>query len=163
MKRITSVFLFALCLVAPRVCVAQKLGQVECGQGDGSVYLYSSMLTLNIQTTLKCGQQIQILGRYDNFLQVRTDKGEIGFAPVDAVRYVKSTAAARSTMGRQKDKRAAAASRNEKAAVASPSQARVAAPEIILPNQTPVHLQFGRAVSSADARVGEEVSFEVTQ
>jgi hypothetical protein len=35
--------------------------------------------------------------------------------------------------------------------------------EILVRNQTPVHLKLGRELSSATAHVGEEVNFEVTQ
>src|SRR5205807_8176971 len=65
-----------------------KLGQIECHQ-DAYVYLYSSMATMDISTTLKCGQRVTILDRSDNVLHVRTDTGEEGFVPLSNVGFFK--------------------------------------------------------------------------
>ena len=43
------------CLVLPGIAQAQSVGQVECPRGDGYMYLYSSMTTLDVRTTLQCG------------------------------------------------------------------------------------------------------------
>src|SRR5437667_2058460 len=40
---------------------------------DDYVYLYSSMTTLDVRTTLQCGEQVQITGRYDVYFGVRTE------------------------------------------------------------------------------------------
>src|SRR4051794_27348430 len=94
-KRIlTSIAYMLVCfgtlLVFPRPSFAQKIGQVACAQRDDQVSLYTSMVTLEIRATLKCGQQVQVLNRYDNFFQVRTDSGQTGFVPVESIRFVKS-------------------------------------------------------------------------
>jgi len=67
------------CLVLPSIAQAQSVGQVECPRSGGYVYLYSSMITLDVRTTLQCGELVQITGRYDLYFGVRTAKGEIGY------------------------------------------------------------------------------------
>jgi hypothetical protein len=150
-----------LSLLMPMVCNAQKLGQVACSKQDGSTDLYSSVATMEIRATLKCGQQVQILERYDNFIHVRTDKGEDGFVAFNAITFLKAAAATKPPAAHGKQKHAASAAKSDNSARAS----EVPAPprEVVLPRQTPVHLKLGRTLSSATAHVGEEVNFEVSQ
>src|SRR5258708_35241173 len=79
-----------LCFLLPAICNAQNLGQVECPRQDGYVYLYSSMLTLDVRATLQCGEQVEITGRLDAFYGVRTNKGVAGFVPLDAIVLLKA-------------------------------------------------------------------------
>ncbi len=51
------------CLVLPGIARAQSVGQVECPRAGDYVYLYSSMTTLDVRTTLQCGERVQITGR----------------------------------------------------------------------------------------------------
>ena len=161
MKRSAQMFTFVFCLLLPLSCKAQKLGQIECSRQEGYVYLYSSMATMEISTTLKCGQRVTVLDRSDNVLHVRTDTGEEGFVPLSNVGFFKPGTAPKSS--------AAVATKRElthydKAArLAAASNASPSEQEIILPNQTAVHLKLGRALSSEAAKVGEEVNFEVAE
>ncbi len=156
MKRCAKMLPLFFCLLSPFVCNAQKMGQVACAKQDGYIDLYSSVATMEIRTTLKCGQQVQILDRFDNFIHVLTDKGEDGFVAANSLTFLKTAAAAKSPAARAKQKQAASAAQN---ASQSPAPSR----EIILPNQTAVHLKLGRELSSATAHVGEEVNFEVAR
>ena len=156
MKRSAKMLPFFFCLLLPAVCNAQKLGQVACAKQDGYIDLYSSVDTMEIRTTLKCGQQVQILDRSDKFIHVLTDKGEDGFVAANSLTFLKTAAAAKSPAARAKQKQAASAAQNASQSPAPPQ-------EIILPNQTPVHLKLGRELSSATAHVGEEVNFEVAR
>src|SRR5438270_3149197 len=133
-----------VCLLSPLSGKAQKLGQIECGGQEARVYLYSSVATMEISATLKCGQRVTVLDRSDNFVYVRTDAGDKGFVPLSNVGFLKAGATLK-----------AAPARMVAASAASPG-------EILLPNQTPVHLKLSRELSSATAHVGEEVNFEVT-
>ena len=152
-----------LSLLMPMICNAQKLGQVACTKQDGSTDLYSSVATMEIRATLKCGQQVQILERYDNFIHVRTDKGEDGFVAFNAITFLKAAAATKAPAAHGKQKQAVSAAKSDNSARASEPQVPAPPREVVLPRQTPVHLKLGRTLSSATAHVGEEVNFEVTQ
>jgi hypothetical protein len=150
-------------LLAPLLCNAQKLGQIACAKQDGYVDLYSSITTLDIRATLKCGQQVQILDRSDNFIHVLTDKGEDGFVSANSLTFVKTASAAKSPVARARQKQPASSAQGANSARAGASQVPAPPQEIILPRQTAVHLKLGRALSSATAHVGEEVNFEVAE
>jgi hypothetical protein len=167
--RLLSFFLLcvAVLLLLPGTCLAQKAGLVMCAPG-GEVSLYSSMITLEIAATLKCGEPVTVLGRYDNFYQVRTDKGQSGFLPAESVRFVKGAPGASASATRQKGKQGTASARNGNGAPAQTASApappaRMAPASVVLARQTAVHLKFAQTVSSADAKAGAEVNFEVTQ
>jgi hypothetical protein len=149
-------FPFALCLLLPLVCQAQKLAQIDCPRQGGDAYLYSSTATMEIGATLKCGQQVHVLGRFDNFYHVRTDSGEDGFVPVDSISFVKAAPGAKTSGSRSKGKQPSASLKTE-------TRAPAAIQEVVLLRQTPVHLKFVHTISSASAHVGEEVNFEVAE
>lgn len=171
MKRSAKLLSFVICLLLPLVCNAQKAGQkppagqsqagqIHCAHGEGYAYLYGSMATMEISTTVKCGQPVTILDRSDNFLHVRTDTGEDGFVPAGNVIFVKPGTVVKAPTTPTKRE---LTHYDDPARLAA--EVRPAAPrnEIILPRQTPVHLKLSRTLSSATAHVGEEVTFEVTQ
>ena len=163
MKKSAKMLPFVFLFLMPGVCNAQKLGQIACTKQDGYVDLYSSMATLEIRATLKCGQQVQILDRSDNFVHVMTDKGEDGFVAANSVLYVKAAPAAKSAAVRGKQKQQASAAQRDASVRGGASAAPAPPREIILARQTPVHLKLGRELSSATAHVGDEVNFEVSQ
>src|SRR6266851_7560152 len=163
MKKSVKMIAVIALLLMPAVCSAQKLGQVSCPKQDGYVYLYSSMTTLEIRATLKCGQQVRVLDRSDNFVHVMTDKGEDGFVATESLMFVKTAPAAKSAAARGKQKQSASAAQSDASARGGASPAPAPPPEIILARQTPVHLKLGRELSSATAHVGDEVNFEVSQ
>src|ERR1700739_141209 len=61
---------------------AQTTGRIECARNDDYVYLYSSVTTLDVRTTLQCNEIVRITGRYERYFAVRTDKGEIRYVPL---------------------------------------------------------------------------------
>src|SRR5438552_18684910 len=89
MKFNAKYFALFLSIFCPAIAQAQSVGQVECPRSGGYVYLYSSMTTLDVRTTLQCGEQVQITGRYDVYFGVRTAKGDVGYVPVDSLLLVK--------------------------------------------------------------------------
>ena len=147
-------------LLAPAVGRAQKLGIVACSKQDGFIDLYSSVTTLEIRATLKCGQQVQVLDRFDNFIHVRTEKGEDGFVDANSLTFVKTPPAAKASAARGKKQPSAAALASSRA---TPPPAPAPPREIILPHQTAVHLKLDQTLSSATAHVGEGVTYEVTE
>ena len=164
MKRRAPFLTFVLCFLLPAICNAQSLGQVECPRQDGYVYLYSSMLTLDVRTTLQCGEQVEITGRYDRFYGVRTNKGVTGFVPFDAIVLLKAQPGAKPAPLRAEE------TAREKISYDDPNAHTVSAPSASAQNQgpvlldgTPVHLKFAKTISSADAHAGDEVAFEVTE
>src|SRR5260370_27663447 len=78
-----------VCVVLPGVAQGKSVGQVQCPRAGDDVYLYSAMTTLEVRTTLQCGERVQITGRYDRYLGVRTAKGEIGYVPVESLLLLK--------------------------------------------------------------------------
>ncbi len=160
MKRSAALISLAVCFLLPLTCRAQKLGQIECARQEGYAYLYSSLATMDISTTLKCGQRVTVLDRSDTFVRVRTDTGDEGFVPLSNVGFLKPGATLRAPTAPEKRELTHYdnASRMAAAARLAPSPL-----EILVRNQTPVHLKLGRELSSATAHVGEEVNFEVAQ
>ena len=113
MKRSAKTYAFVFCLLLPLSCKAQKLGQIECSRQEGYVYLYSSMATMEISTTLKCGQVVSVLDRSDNYVHVRTDAGDDGFVPLSNVLFVKPGAVVKcGVKGNVPSKISSAADRN---------------------------------------------------
>jgi hypothetical protein len=154
---------FMLCLLLPGIGSAQNLGQVECPRQDGYVYLYSSMLTMDVRTTLQCGEQVEITGRYDHYYGVRTNKGVTGFVPLDAIVLLKAKPGAKPAP------LSAGEAAREKISYDDTNAHAVVAPSVpqnqgpVLLDGTPVRLKFAKSVSSAVAHVGDEVAFEVTE
>jgi hypothetical protein len=69
----------------PALAKAQTTGRIECARNDGYIYLYSSVTTLDVRTTLQCNEIVQITGRYEPYFAVRTARGEIGYVPLAAI------------------------------------------------------------------------------
>src|SRR5260370_5847703 len=131
-----------LSLLMPMVCNAQKLGQVACTKQDGSTDLYSSVATMEIRATLKCGQQVQILERYDNFIHVRTDKGEDGFVAFNAITFLKAAATTKSPAAHGTPRPPTAKCDNS----ARAAESHVSPPprDGVSPRRTPLQLTLGR-------------------
>jgi len=142
---------------------AQSVGQVECPRGDGYVYLYSSMTTLEVRTTLQCGEQVQITGRYDAYFVVRTIKGDTGFVPLSSLLLVKDKA------GPSAPQPPAAKPARPRMAydpadhAEAPPKPRPDPSELILPSGTVIHLKLNKTISSATAHVGDLVELEVLE
>ena len=142
---------------------AQSVGQVECPRGDGYVYLYSSITTLEVRSTLQCGEQVQITVRYDTYYGVRTNKGETGFVPSSSLLLVKDK------QGPNAPQPPAARPARPRIAydpTANPEAAPKTSPdpsELILPNGTPIRLKLSKMISSASAHGGELVDLEVLE
>jgi hypothetical protein len=164
MKRHAPFLSFVLCFLLPAICNAQNLGQVECARQDSYVYLYSSIVTLEVRTTLQCGEQVEITGRFDRYYGVRTNKGVAGFVPLDAIVLLKAQPGAKPAPLRAEE------AARPKISYDDPNAHAVSAPSASARNQglvlldgTPVHLKFAKTISSAAAHAGDEVAFEVSE
>ena len=160
MKRSATLISLAVCFLLPLTCRAQKLGQIQCARQEGYAYLYSSLATMDISTTLKCGQRVTVLDRSDTFVSVRTDTGDEGFVPLSNVGFLKPGATFKAPTAPEKRE---LTHYDNPARMAAAARLAPSPQEILVRNQTPVHLKLGRELSSATAHVGEEVNFEVTQ
>ena len=153
----------AFCFFFPAFGKAQNTGRVECPRSGGYVYLYSSMITLDVRTTLQCGEELQITGRYDEYFGVKTSKGEIGYVPLGAIVLVKDRPGPQVAGGAAgKTGRERTPYDNTPPPPEAPATA-VVGPEFTLRNGTPVHLKVSKSVSSATAHVGDAVVLEVAE
>lgn len=158
------VFALVPYLFLPALCCAQDLGQVECARPGDYVYLYSSMITLDIRATLQCGQQVEITGRYDMYFGVRTAKGETGYVPLDSVLLLKTTPGAKPTLPPTKEPAREKIHYDHPSKSADPpSNAPGSTQFLVLLDSTAVRMKLGKSISSADARVDDEVNFEVSE
>ncbi len=153
-----------LCLALPGIARAQSVGQVECPRAGDYVYLYSSMTTLDVRTTLQCGERVQITGRYDRYLGVRTAKGETGYVPVESLLLLKDQPG---TKALELKAVQPARERTPYDARVKPGESAVSAPsspsEFALRNGTAIHLKLGKTISSATAHVGDVVDLRVAE
>jgi hypothetical protein len=168
MKASAKYIAVAFCLLLPLMAKGQSVGQIECPRGDGYVYLYSSMTTLDVRATLQCGEQVQITGRYDTYVGVRTAKGDTGYVPLSSLLFLKDKPGAKTPQpASQPTARPTARPRtayDEPAVVAEVApKAAPSTSELILPNGTQVHLVLGKTISSASAHVGDVVELQVTE
>lgn len=148
----------------PAMAQAQSAGQVECPRSGGYVYLYSSMTTLDVRTTLQCGEVVQITGRYDLYFGVRTAKGEIGYVPVESLLLLKDKRGAKAP-----EPKAVQPSR-ERILYDAPtpstevvSNAHSPSGEFMLRNGTPIRMKLGKTISSGSAHVGDAVELRVVE
>jgi hypothetical protein len=151
----------AFCFLLPAMGKAQNTGRVECPRSGGYVYLYSSMITLDVRTTLQCGEELQITGRFDEYFGVKTSKGETGYVPLGAIVLLKDKPGPQVSPGTGAKP---ARERTPYDDTPPPPEAPVAAavgPEFTLRNGTPVHLKVSKSISSATAHVGDAVVLEV--
>jgi hypothetical protein len=159
MKFLVAFSALVICLVAPTSSRAQNTARIECARSGGYVYLYSAIETLDVRSTLQCGETVQLTSHYDNFYGVRTSKGETGFVPAVSIVVLKDQAgtglaAATPAPARERifyDERAQAINEPKAAPVVG----------FTLVKDTPIHLKLAKTVSSSTAHVGDTVDLLV--
>src|SRR6266436_751381 len=152
---------FAIAL--PATARGQSVGQVECPRSGGYVYLYSSMITMDVRGTLQCGEQVQITGRYDTYFGVRTAKGEVGYVPLDSVLLIKDKPGANQPKALPQKPARELTPYDEHAAPPPPVKTVPAGFDLTLANGTPVHLKLGKTISTASAHVGDVVELHAAE
>jgi len=158
MKALTWSCLAALYLLLPATSNAQKTGRIECARNDGYVYLYSSMITLDVRATLPCGALVQITGRFEFYYGVISAKGDPGFVPLSTVVLLKD----RPGLGPATPD-APARERihyDEPAAETTMPKNQGVAP-FTLVKDTPIHVKLTKTLSSGTAHVGDAVELEI--
>jgi hypothetical protein len=152
----------AVCLLAPALSEAQSTGRIECARNDDYVYLYSSVVTLEVRGTLQCGEVVQIIDRYDSYITVRNAKGKTGFVPQGSVVVLKDQ------MGTGLPAVTAEPSARERihydeSTRPAPAAGRVAAGGFVFANNTAIRVKLSKTISSATAHAGDAVEFEVVE
>src|SRR6266849_2088704 len=155
------VLVFAVAL--PVTARGQSVGQVECPRSGGYVYLYSSMISMDVRGTLQCGEQVQITGRYDTYFGVRTAKGEVGYVPLESVLLIKDKPGANQPKALPQKPARELTPYDEHAAPPPPVKTVPAGFDLTLANGTPVHLKLGKTISTASAHVGDVVELHAAE
>src|ERR1700674_1995008 len=163
--RLKAKFLmFVFAVAMPAMAKAQSVGQVECPRSGGYVYLYSSMITMDVRGTLQCGEQVQITGRYDTYFGVRTAKGEVGYVPLDSVLLIKDKPGANKPKPLpQKPARELTPYDEHPAPPPAPVAAVLKGFDLTLANGPPIHLKLGKTISTASAHVGDVVELHAAE
>jgi hypothetical protein len=146
----------------PAIGRAQNTGRIECARNDGYVYLYSSLSTMDVRATLQCGDMVQITSHYESYYAVRTAKGETGYVPLAMVVVLKDQVGTGLPSPSGEPPARERMHYDEKSREA-PAPARPTVPAFTLLNDTPVRIKILQTVSSANARVGDAVEFEVIE
>jgi hypothetical protein len=152
-----------LCLLAPALSKAQDVGQVSCTRADDYVYLYSSMTTFDIRGTLQCGQQVEITGRYDTYFGVRTAKGETGYVPLDSLLLLKTAPGAKPVLPPTTAPAREKIHYDQPSKSPDPPNASASTQFLVLLDSTAVRMKLNKPLSSSDAHVDDEVTFQVSE
>jgi hypothetical protein len=156
-KSLVAFLAASLLLLSPALAGAQNTGRIECARGDGYIYLYSSMTTLDVRTTLQCGEIVQITGRYETYCAVRTAKGEVGYVPLASIVVLKDLAGAGLP-------RRAAPSRERISYDARPDPPPPPVnPPFVLLKGTQVRLKVLKTLTSATAHISDAMEFAVIE
>jgi len=160
LKSLLAAFFFLF----PALAAAQSSGQVACSRQDTYTYLYSSMTTLDVMRTLPCGEQVDIIGRYDGYFGVRTSKGEIGYIAQGSIFLLKDKPGAKSPQPAPVQLPRPRTAYDEPAAPPpAPVSAIPAGFDHTLPNGTAIKLKLNKPLSSETAHVGDVVDFTVAE
>ena len=163
MRLSAKYLLLVFALSMPASVLGQSVGQVECPRSGGYVYLYSSMITMDVRGTLQCGEQVQITGRYDTYFGVRTAKGEVGYVPLDSVLLIKDKPGPNQPMALPQKPARELTPYDEHAAQPPSVKTVPSGFDLTLANGTPVHLKLGKTISTASSHVGDVVELHAAE
>jgi len=164
MKSSLKLLLAAVLFLLPGLATAQSLGKVACSRQDTYTYLYSSMTTLDVLKTLPCGEEVEIIGRYDGYFGVRTSKGEVGYIAQGGIFLLKDKPGPKAPQAAPAQQARPRMAYDEPAPPPpAPTNTIPAGFDLTLPNGTPIHLKLNKALSSEIAHVGDVVEFTVTE
>ncbi|MGB2662380.1 MAG: hypothetical protein WAK48_00155 [Candidatus Acidiferrum sp.] len=162
MKRFALASVFAVCFLLPLSACAQNTGRIDCPRNDRAdyVYLYSSIATMEIRSTLDCGAVVTITGRFDNFFAVRTAKGETGFVPLGKVIVLTDQVGPTAPTPSGPPARERMYYDETLRGVPATTAANPTVAPFILLNDTTIHLKLTKSISSNTAHVNDPVEFE---
>lgn len=146
------------CLAVPGASQAQNTGRIECARTDGYIYLYSSLTTLDVRSTLQCGEIVQISGNYDSYYGVRTTKGEVGYVPLSSVVLLKDRPG---TGLPASDGPSRERVHYDNGPSPNPETSRASSIGFGFPKDFPIRVGLRQTLSSSTAHVGDSLDFEV--
>jgi len=78
--RLARIALLAL-LLPPSIVSAGENSTVKCSINEDRVWVYDSLVTLNVAAKLKCGETVTVLSRENGFTKVQAADGTEGYIP----------------------------------------------------------------------------------
>jgi uncharacterized protein YgiM (DUF1202 family) len=75
--------LAVLCYAFP--ARAAETTPIECGVNEDRVWVYDSLDSFDVALKLKCGEQVEIIGREKGYVKIRTSSGKEGYVPEKAL------------------------------------------------------------------------------
>ncbi len=162
MKLLTFCGAVVLCLLFSFPAGAQSTGRIDCARDGGYVYLYTSMITLEVRMTLQCGEVVRVTGRSDDYFSVRTAAGEAGFVPRTNIVLLKDQPGTGLPAPAAKPLTRERTHYDQPGSDVTPS-AHKGAVAFSLANNTPIRVKLNKAISSVTAHVGDPVELEVVE
>ena len=150
-------------LFFPALASAQPLGQVTCARRGDYTYLYCSITTMEVLRTLQCGEQVEVTGRYQGFFSVRTANGETGYIGEGSLVLLKDKLGAKAPLPVAPHTARPRTAYDEPAPAPVPANPVPAGFDLMLPNDTPIHLKLSKTVSSETAHVGDVLDLVVAE
>jgi hypothetical protein len=83
-RSLLIIFAMGLALASALPGAASDIGAVKCAVNQDRVWVYESLNSFDVETRLKCGETVEILGRVKGYVKIRTASGTEGYVP-DAV------------------------------------------------------------------------------
>jgi hypothetical protein len=78
-----SLVLVVLCYAFP--ARAAETTPIKCGVNEDRVWVYDSLNSFDVALKLKCGEQVEIIGREKGYVKIRTSSGKEGYVPEKAL------------------------------------------------------------------------------
>jgi hypothetical protein len=79
----STLVLAVLCCAFPSQ--AAETTPIKCGANEDRVWVYDSLSSFDVALKLKCGEQVEIIGREKGYVKIRTSSGKEGYVPEKAV------------------------------------------------------------------------------
>lgn len=71
--------------------------RLKCNSHRGQIWVYGCLSTFDVETKLKCGENVEIVGRVQDYVKIRAQNGVEGYVPQERRRR-KATYVGRSSM-----------------------------------------------------------------
>ena len=77
------IFIVGICSVAP--ARAGDVAPVKCGTNQDRVWVYDSLTSFDVQSKIRCGETVEIIGRAKGYVKVRMHDGSEGYVSDSAL------------------------------------------------------------------------------